>query len=209
MAAAATGTPSTSLRCFQDTLKKRVRCRLQLTEAQLAQEQALLYFPEECRVLEDSKQLSCIDRYKSLLPCWQKPVGPARSRCAAQKLKLGDSAFVALKQCMIKTGDRRICQSSLIDPVSSLIKFRFYDLSERAEDQLKDKHASLDAATNLVTSMESLKQKFNATKNYDERRKLILQARQEWKKFTKQSKQPKELKNDYLDQALNELVLVK
>lgn len=190
------------------TLAKRVRCRLQLSAAELEQELHLQYLPEECRPLLSAKQEACIARYEALRPCWDKPVGKTRTNCAAKVLGLLGTPASALKQCAkLAVGERKECQGRVRDQVHALIKFRFYDLSKRAEDA-REKGVALDPVVKLVTAMEQTKQDFNKANTHAKRRALVLKARADWRVFARAAK-GKERALDYLDQALLDLWAVR
>lgn len=198
-----------TLRCgYLAKLRERVACRLRLSEPELAEELAIQYLPEECRALTSGAQEACLARYRALQSCWEKPAGIPRTTCAVKVLGITGKRGAMFKQCTKKIGPARaICQREGRDKVYALIKFRLYDLSERAEDALK-KGAPREAAVNLVTAMETNKQRFNRAKNYAERRKTILDSRQSWQQFVAKAK-GKENRRDYLDEALSDLAAVK
>jgi len=195
---------SPQLKCNQPTLAGRVRCRLSLSEAELEAELAKQYLPEECRTLTSGKQETCVTRYRALQPCWLKPVGSARSACAAEKLGLKGTIAAQLKDCLKSQGaDRAACQATARDKVFAMIKFRLYDLSERAE-ALIAKGISRDTVSDLVIAMETNKQSFNTATTYEARLKILNNARAIWKKFVAKTK-GKEKITDYINQALADL----
>lgn len=196
-------------KCDQTLLFERVRCRLSLTEEELTRELTIKYLPEECRALADGQQAGCVSRYRALHSCWEKPVGLERSRCAATKIALKGSPAAALKKCAVLKGSllKKTCTTEVRNKVYGLIKFRLYDLSERAEDLL-EKGVTVEAVARLVTFMEERKQSFNQATSYKERRSIILAARAEWKKFVRENK-GKLPAVDYLDQALVDLQAVR
>ncbi|MBI5728844.1 MAG: hypothetical protein HY983_01175 [Candidatus Magasanikbacteria bacterium] len=201
--------PTPTLRCDQETMKERIQCRLGLNEEEEEQELAIQYLPEECRTLMSGEQETCIDRYKALRSCWEKPVGVGRSACAAAALGIKKNLATDLKQCLKQTGvERKVCQAAVKAKGFALIKFRLYDLSERAEGLLRSGKADLTSVTNLVNAMEATKQKFNQASTYAARRALILSARAEWKKFVAKFR-GKISATDYLGQALTDLQTVK
>jgi hypothetical protein len=68
-----------------------------------------------------------------------------------------------------------------------MIKFRFYDLEERAE-KLAERGADLNAVADLETIIESKKQAFNSAKTKAERRQIILDVHQAWQEFVNKVK---------------------
>lgn len=163
------------------TIRERVACRLSLTSAGLSRELEIEYLPEECRAFEKNsdKRKACIALYRAYKPCWMKPVGEERSACARQVLKLGPVLSDEVKKC---AGDP-ICIQTVRERVFNMIKFRFYDLEERAEDLLEDGKASKEAVVEFTANVFENKQTFNAAKTKEERRKAILDMREAWKKF--------------------------
>jgi len=193
-----------TVRCNQTTMGERIRCRLALGKAELETELKLQYLPEECRTLTSGKQETCVARYRALKPCWEKPIGAKRSLCAAEKLGLKGTISAQLKACLKNQGaERAACQATVRDKVFAMIKFRLYDLSERAEE-LVEKGISREIVADLVIAMETSKQAFNAATTYDARLKILNNARATWKKFVAKTK-GKEKKADYLDQAFIDL----
>ncbi len=205
------------LQCGKLTqLRERILCRLKLAPEGITRELELQYLPEECRVIKkDITQKQCIARYAAYHPCWDLPAGEARFNCARKVLQLEPDITQAYKDCRLKKASKRTpCLTDLRHKVFSLIKFRFYDLNERAEELIKhgtDVAIATDtevaAATDLILASELSKQKFNQAKIYAQRHKLIQDVSSAWKTFVKHA-QPKDAR-DNLDQALRELDAVK
>ena len=167
-------------------LKTRVRCRLSLPEAELERQQAVRYLPEECRSYTDSAaREQCIDLYRKLQTCWGFPVGPARIGCVKRILKIGDLAADAAACNRLPEDETADCRITLRNKVYSLIKFRFYDLEERAED-LREDGAPLDAVANFVAAQEEAKQRFNLATTDAQRRAIILEVKNAWQAFIRQ-----------------------
>ena len=186
----ATQRPCTRLQCGnKPNLHERIYCRLNLSPAGIARELQIQYLPEECRVIQETEaRNSCIARYKSFQPCWNVPAGEARFACARQVLKLGPVISEEVKKCQEKTGQEQVvCKNELKDKVFSMIKFRFYDLEERAEE-LAERGADLNAVADLVTTIELKKQAFNSAKTNVERHQIILDVRQAWQEFVNKVK---------------------
>ena len=162
------------LQCGDKTdLRERVACRLKLAPSGIARELEIEYLPEECRAIPtgSSDRGLCIARYKSLAPCWAKAVGLDRDICAKEVLKFDAAATPEAKR----------------QATYGMIKFRFYDLSERAEDLIEDGVSADDVAT-FVATVESKKQEFNAARTKDQRRQIILDVRAAWKAFVAKAK---------------------
>lgn len=163
------------------TIRERVSCRLNLTPAGLTRELEIEYLPEECRMYpaKSGERTACINLYKAYKPCWQVPVGPGRSVCARQILKVDNDTPAQLKNC---SSDVR-CVKNVKEKVYNAIKFRFYDLEERAEDLLEDGKVSKEAVVELTARVFENKQAFNVAKTKEERRGIILQMREAWQRF--------------------------
>ena len=154
----------------------RVKCRLSLSHEERENQLRVVYLPEECKPLQADAQGKCIALYDSLQKCW-KFEGTERIGCVKSEVKLGDIA-----EERNKCGNDSSCLSTLKEKVYSLIKFRFYDLEERAEEMLEE-GADINIVSDFVTSIELKKQEFNNAKTFEERKKIILQVKELWKEF--------------------------
>ena len=159
------------------TLNERVGCRLQLSDKDLIQELQISYLPEECALANsEMKKESCVKLYSSLQPCFNQQAN--RIACAKRILNVGDIA-TEKANC----GNSINCIQNLREKTYSLIKFRFYELEERAEEFLESGIISNDVATLFISNLELKKQQFNNAKSYDERRNIILEIRSLWRDF--------------------------
>lgn len=140
--------------------------------------------PEECRALSDRDQAeACEERYESFRPCWNLPAGEERFACARSVLKLGPLVSEEVKNCKSLLGTERAnCAQNVKTKVYDMIKFRLYDLEQRAE-RLGERGASLAAIADLETQIEQAKQALNAAATLEERRKIILDVRKAWQDF--------------------------
>lgn len=165
-------------------MRERVRCRLKLTPAGLTRELQIEFLPEECReVPAGASRQDCIRYYRNYQPCWSKPVGDTRFACARDVLQIGPTVRAIAQACREKTGDDRVaCVRGIQDKVFDLIKFRFYDLEQRAEN-LGERGANLDAVADFVTTVEGKKQAFSAATTTAEHRQIILDVRAAWREF--------------------------
>lgn len=105
--------------------------------------------------------------------------------------------------CISKKGkEKAACIAEMKQKLFSMIKFRMYDLSERAEELLEHE---VDAArvADFVFVAEASKQKLNGAKTFARRRQAIDDVRVAWKKLAQRVK----IKNaqDNLDQAFKDL----
>jgi len=164
------------------TLHDRIVCRLSLTPAQLLQEYAIQYLPEECRAMTDQTyQKACVNRYLSYRSCWNIPEGDARFTCARKALQLGDSIPQLVSSCNQSTNPTA-CMQDLRTKVYGLIIFRMYNLEERAETLL-NKGVSVATVADFETTVETKKQAFDNAATTQERKQIILDVRQAWQDF--------------------------
>lgn len=95
---------------------------------------------------------------------------------------------MSLEPCQGKAGtDRALCEQTSKEKVLYLIKFRFYDLEQRAED-LARRGADLGAVANLETTIETKKHDFDAAQTKDQRMHVIFDVRSAWQRFISQVK---------------------
>ncbi len=80
------------------------------------------------------------------------------------------------------------CVSAVRSRLHDEIKFRLYNLEEKAE-RLKSYGVSEALITSLIQKMEELKAKFDAAGTVEERKAVIAEAEQAWKGFIRQAKQ--------------------
>lgn len=178
--------PCAELQCGNKiTLHDRVWCRLNLTPAAMNRELAIQYLPEECRVLNDTTaQTACIERYKSYQPCWAIDDNAERVDCARSVLNLQPRLADDIRACV---GDIS-CYRELQAKVYDLIKFRFYELEERAE-ALAEAGVSLEAVTDFIVLIIEKKLDFNQATTTGQRRQVILDVRTGWQNFITQASQ--------------------
>ncbi len=172
-------------------LKDRIACRLNLAPEGITRELEIQYLPEECRVIKNQgQQKKCIELYKAYQPCWGTQAGEGRFSCARNVLKLGPVLSEEVKTCQGKTGQEQVaCKEEVKERVFSMIKFRLYDLEERAEKLAEEGKADIDGVADFVTLVEQKKQGFDNAKTKEERRQAILDVQTAWKEFMKKGKQ--------------------
>ncbi|TSC76302.1 MAG: hypothetical protein G01um101431_923 [Parcubacteria group bacterium Gr01-1014_31] len=164
-------------------LPERISCRLRLSETELARQQAILYLPEECRTLGDTTaREQCVSRYRQLQACWEFPVGPKRIACVKKILGVEDLTAAASACAQLPANEQDDCRVTLRTQVYALIKFRFYDLEERAED-LVERGAPVARVAQFITAQEEAKQRFNLATTKTQRRAIILEVRAAWQTF--------------------------
>ena len=170
-----------SLQCTNlGTLRKRVECRLGLSDTELNRELKISYLPEECRTIADAdKKDACIKLYSDSQPCWKLPQGNQRMSCLQETLHL-KSIEDEKRAC---AGDTA-CVQDLRMKVYALIKFRFYDLEERAEELYEDGVITKSQATDIIARLEEQKIKFNAATTKQQRQDSIVETKLVWQEFT-------------------------
>jgi hypothetical protein len=136
-----------------------------------------------------TEKKECIARYQSFQPCWNLPAGDGRFVCAERALGMGTSSIaVDIAACQAKAGGAQAsCMQTLKENTLYMIKFRFYDLEQRAED-LARRGADLGAVANLETTVEIKKQAFDAAQTKDQFAQIIRDVRTSWQGFVNQVK---------------------
>lgn len=172
------------------TLRERIQCRLSLTPAGLTRELEIQYLPEECRTLTEGRQ-ACIAKYRAWQPCWQETVGTARNGCAMRILSIGSGVVDAVRLCQQKEPgtERASCMQKVRESAYDMIKFRFYDLEERAEGLAEEGKADVSIVADFVNLIETKKQEFNRATTKQQRRQIILDVRRGWIEFMQKVKQ--------------------
>ena len=175
---------SQGLKCGNLAVREeRVKCRLNLEDEEYAKENELSYLPEECRDLTGEKRNNCINLYKKTQRCWKFPAGESRIQCVRENLNLGRNLSQEIKGCDGKGTERSQCISDVREKVFNVIKFRFYDLEERAEKLLEEGRVSQEDVVLLVSKLEEKKVEFNNASTTAQKRAIILEVRQIWKEF--------------------------
>jgi hypothetical protein len=176
--------PSRTFACFDhSTIEERVKCRLNLDEGERAYELKVQFLPEECRALFGAQRDECIKVYDNVQRCWMFPEGASRVGCVRDSL---DFTSIASESTNCESATNKTeCIDRLKKNVFSLIKFRIYDLEERAEE-LHREYPYLVAK--FVTDLEKKKQEFNDAATIAGKRQVILGVRELWKNFVAEVK---------------------
>lgn len=174
--------PGSKLKCggYLD-IKDRVQCRLSLREEERSEYEN--FFPEECKTRSDAEH--CLEIYQAVQQCWDFPNGQARINCVQRVLKLGAILTEKANCNALDAGKRENCNQELKDKVYALVKFRLYNLEEEAEQLMEQGLLTQDQVAEFVVKMEQHKAAFNAVTTTEERRGIILQARQNWLELMK------------------------
>lgn len=167
-----------SLKCHNlGTIKERVACRLGLTDADLRNELEIAYLPEECRALNnDADKEDCVMIYSKSQQCWTLPI-KKRSNCLKQIFDIKD-----LKNERVSCKNPS-CFATIKKKAYMLIKFKFYDLEERAEMLYDNKLITKEQAADIIAKLEENKIAFNGAKTKEERKQIILETKKLWNNF--------------------------
>ena len=130
-------------------MNERIKCRLKLTE-----ENEYNYLPEECRALVNESRETCVANYKKSRQCWTSTKDGERFDCARKSFGLTGTVAAQKAQCDGRTGTERAnCILQLRDRVDAVVKFRIYNLEDKAQ-RLKEKGlVDLETVTDFVTAM--------------------------------------------------------
>ena len=157
-------------------IEDRVKCRLDLREEQADEYEN--FFPEECRSWKDQKK--CVQLYKAVQNCWKLPNSIARISCLQGKV-----GIINVREQKSACGEDQACLQKLREDVYTLIKLRLYNLEEEAEEWMEEGKLSKDDVADFVIKMEQSKLAFNQAQNKQERKQVIMQARQYWLELVK------------------------
>ena len=162
-----------------DAMRERIKCRLQLKE-----ENEYDYLPEECRALVNESREKCVANYKKSQNCWVSDKDSERFRCAKNAFGLAGTVADQKAQCDNLTGTNRSgCILELRDRVDAVVKFRIYNLEEKAQRLMEKGLATEEAATNFITQMEQQKQNYNAAQTVAEKKAVVKGVQRQWKEF--------------------------
>lgn len=172
----------TGLQCGHlETLEERVKCRLGLTDVQLAEEFKILYFPEYCRAEESQEEKQeCIALYTSFQPCWNLPRGAGREICAKKLLKITNPKSMRAFCNKKKKGPRAVCNRLLDGKVKNLTLFQMYEYAWWAEDLMKKGTLTLDATADFDVYVERKKQELEHAPNQAAWNHLLKEIREKF-----------------------------
>ena len=110
-------------------MRDRVRCR-----TRLAAENENDYLPEECRAMEGDDRGHCVEDYRKVRSCWDLRGTRDRVACVRQNLGAPEDLQKEKVSCDEKLdSEKDACLNNLKAKAYGVIKFRFYNLEERAE----------------------------------------------------------------------------
>jgi len=167
-------------------IEERVRCRIRLRYEE--QEEYENFFPEECKA-RPGEEKECLSFYQGIDHCWDILHGPSRLSCAKQVIGIENIANEKAR-CQARIGtERNECNRELKNKVFDLIKFRLYNLEQQVSGlEENGRKLTEDQIVEFVVKLEKLKLGFNAAVTNNERKLIILQARQEWVNLIRQLK---------------------
>jgi len=170
-----------SLKCREfASLRERVRCRILLPEKY--QSNKVEFLPEECLSYGGRYRDRCIENYDKVQECWKLSSDSERIQCSRQKIGI-TSAKSERNLCEQKTGEgRETCLTDLKDKVFTGIKFRVYNLEEKAE-KMMEKGVSEKTVIDFISLMESKKIFFNSAASIEEKKSVLENVREAWIDF--------------------------
>lgn len=177
----------TGLKCGNlENIDYRVKCRLGLEGEDRYREAKLQFLPEECRAQDGEKRSRCIRVYKLTQQCWENKDDKLRISCVKRNMGLEKPVKEEIASCRELEGDERIqCVSDLRESVYDSIKFRFYNLEEKAERLLENGKIDEDTVAKLISDLETKKIEFNEAKSIMEKKEIINEVKEIWKDFVK------------------------
>lgn len=162
-----------------EIMRERIKCRLKLAE-----ENEYDYLPEECRAQINESREKCVVNYKKSQSCWTSLNDTERFKCAASAFGLVGTVAAQKAVCDGLTGtNRSSCILELRDRVDAVVKFRIYNLEDKAQRLLKKGLADEESVTNFVTAMEQLKQSYNDAKTVAEKKETVRGVQKRWQAF--------------------------
>jgi len=170
--------------------RERVQCRLDLEKEEFEYEYKLRFLPEECIPLEGKQRARCISIYQSVQQCWKFPDTPARVNCVKNQIRFKNVREEIQSCIMLPAEERKPCIENVKDNVYTIIKFKFYNLEEKAEGLLEEGNVPQDAVAQFITEVEGKKVEFNLAATIAEKRQIITAVNKLWKEFLSSTLQP-------------------
>lgn len=162
-----------------DTMRERVKCRLQLKE-----ENEYDYLPEECRALVNESRGSCVSNYHKSQQCWVSLNDSERFDCAKKAFGFAGTVASQKSQCEGLTGTNRSgCILQLRDRVDAVVKFRIYNLEDKAQRLMENGLVDLETVTAFVTALEQQKQNYNNAKTTADKKAVVMGVQKLWQDF--------------------------
>lgn len=167
----------------QPSMAERIVCRLGFPVTG-----ALDYQPEECRSKVLQGKIDCYDFYASVQPCWLNESDSERVSCARAAIGLLNPIKDERAQCeTLNTANKAVCKQKLRVNVGKLVKFRLYQLSQKAL-YFHDEGAPRDQVVAFIQYIEETKQKYSGLGSKDAKIQLIREVQSKWSAFVGQIK---------------------
>ena len=163
----------------KSTIKERVSCRLD----RIKQGKSTEFDPEECRSVSQEKKASCLQTYQAANSCWSERTNQQRFNCIGSYLKMTSVKEEKQKCLQLEEMEKTQCIDKLKENAFTLIKFRFYNLENKAEYFLKE-GASQETDIEFITSIETKKQEFNQAATIEGKKQIVQEVISLWKDFT-------------------------
>ena len=154
-------------------MKERITCRLNIPD-ELAR-QGLTFVPEECRVLNGTDRARCLTNYDWLQRCRHLSADPDRNKCYLAQINVTNIATHR-----IACGSNLTCLDDLREKVFGFVKFRIYNLEEKAELLADRELITEDQAIDFIQILELKKQSFNDAKNVTAKKAVVKEIQTEW-----------------------------
>ncbi len=163
-----------------NTSKDRIRCRINLAE-----ENEYDFLPEECKNQTGVLRATCVQSYKKVSKCWDEDSDSKRFECAKKEYVLENVANERAKCEALE--NHTDCKKELIKKVDTLVKFRIYNLEQKAQ-KMKEKGANEETVVDFITLLESKKLEYNQQISKEGKKKILDDIRSAWTQFVKQAR---------------------
>jgi hypothetical protein len=166
-----------------DSNRERIRCRLNLDE-----ENEYDYLPEECRTFINDSREACVQVYKATQKCWLYKKDSDRFICARSAVGIKGTVAEKKTECDGLLGNERAdCILDLRENVDAVVKFRIYNLEEKAGCLMED-GVSQELVVDFVTLMEKKKLDYNEQDTIAGKKEVVSQIRKSWQSFVVKAK---------------------
>ncbi|MBM3282500.1 MAG: hypothetical protein FJY86_04145 [Candidatus Diapherotrites archaeon] len=167
----------------QSSMAERILCRLGFPVTG-----QLDYQPEECRAKVLQGKLDCYDFYESVQPCWLNETDGERLACARTAIGFSASIPTERARCeTLNTANKVLCKQKLRANVDKLVKFRLYQLSQKAL-YFHQEGAPQNQIVAFIQYIEETKQSYSAAGTKQAKIDLIRQVQTKWREFVEQIK---------------------
>ncbi len=156
------------------SMKERIACRINLPEEQA--QNNLLFLPEECRVLNGIDRDNCIATYTVIQKCRHLTTDKDRDACFFNQV----SDLHNVKSLRVACAGNSSCVDNLRNQVFGYVKFRIYNLEEKAEKLWGRGFLTQNETVDFIDKLESKKQLFNTAVSVDDKKAIVMQMQQDW-----------------------------